>query len=65
MYGQEAYEELINQALETGLSIPVLIAIKSKPCQVCKCDNVTLVIAKDGKSNKQNTSENIIEKNNK
>jgi|ERR1700761_3810950 len=63
MYPQEQFEELIRQAHSTGLSIPVLIALKSQPCQQCKCDNVTLVIAKDGKSNKLNTSQNIIEKN--
>lgn len=65
MYPQEAFEDLINQANDTGLSIPMLIALKSKPCQVCHCDNVTLMISKDGRSNKQNTSENIISKNNK
>lgn len=65
MYNEEAYVQLLNQANETGLSIPVLLAIKSQPCQLCKCDNVTLVIAKDGKANKQDTSQNIIEKNNK
>lgn len=65
LYNEDAYIELINQAHETGLSIPVLIALKSQPCQICKCDNVTLTIAKDGRVNKQDTSQNIIERNRK
>ncbi len=63
LYSEDDYIKLINQAHDTGLSVPVLIAIKSQPCQNCKCDNVTLTIAKDGKSNKQGSSQNIIEKN--
>ena len=63
MFTAQRYEELIDEADKTGLSIAKLIAIKSQPCKVCHCDNVTLVIKKDGKSNIQNTSENIISKN--
>lgn len=63
LFNEDAFTQLVEQAHDTGLSIPVLIALKSQPCQKCKCDNVTLTIAKDGKSNKQGSSVNIIEKN--
>lgn len=65
MFGTQAFKDLIKEAAVTGLSIPKLVAIKSQPCQQCGCDNVTLTIAKDGRVNKQNTSQNIIEKNSK
>lgn len=63
MFSAQAFEQLINEAAATKLSIPKLVAIKSQPCQRCGCDNVTLVIAKDGRANKQTNGENIISKN--
>ena len=63
MYGEQAFEEIILEAAATGLSIPDLMAIKSKPCQNCGCDNITITIKKNGRSNKQKTSHNIISQN--
>jgi hypothetical protein len=63
MFNEEAFEKLIEQSHDTGLSIPKIIAHKSLPCQKCGCDNITIVLEKDGKINKQDTGTNIIEKN--
>jgi len=63
MFNAQAYEDLVNESAATGLSIPVLVALKSKPCQECGCDNVKISIKKDGRANKQNTSEDIVAKN--
>lgn len=65
MFSANAFEDLLEQAFQTNLSVPKLIAIKSQPCQQCQCDNVTLVIAKDGRVTKQSNGENIISKNRK
>jgi hypothetical protein len=63
MFSQQAFEDLIEEAYQTGLSIPVLLALKSQPCQRCGNDNVSITIKKDGKSNKQTNAQNIVTKN--
>lgn len=40
------YRDLINQSHRTALSMSKIMFIRSAPCQLCKCDNVTLTVKK-------------------